>query len=72
MQQYLTFILENLYIFESRNIRWLQQELTYADREKLPWHPERINWPQYWRENQIEGVKKWVQPETVRSWSFRI
>ncbi len=72
IDQYMPFILENRYIFETRNIRDAYARLSPADREKIPWGPETINWPEYWRENQIEGIRKWVQPEAVRNWSFQI
>ena len=72
MNQYLPFILENRYMFETHNIRAAYELLSPADREKLPWGPETIDWPEYWRENQIGGIRKWVQPEAVRNWSFQI
>lgn len=72
MDQYLPFILENRYVFETHNIRTAYKLLSEADREKLPWGPETIDWPEYWRENQIGGIRKWVQPEAVRNWSFQI
>jgi long-chain acyl-CoA synthetase len=72
IDQYMPFILDNRYIFETRNIRDAYTRLSPADREKIPWGPEAINWPEYWRENQIEGIRKWVQPEAVRNWSLQI
>jgi len=72
LEQYLPFILENRYVFEASNMRETYSKLSPADREKLPWDPESIDWPRYWRENQIEGVRKWVQPETVREWSVQL
>ena len=72
IDQYLPFILENAFVFEAENIRRGFAQLSPADRERLPWDPEKIDWPAYWREQQIEGVLKWVQPETVRDWSFQI
>lgn len=72
IDQYLPFILENHYIYETYNIRSAYRVLSPSDREKLPWGPEAIDWPEYWRENQIAGIRKWVQPEAVRNWSFQI
>jgi hypothetical protein len=72
IEQYLPFVLQNRYIFEAENIRETYSSLEPADRERLRWRPEAIDWPDYWRRNQIEGVLKWVQPETVREWSFQI
>ncbi len=72
MEQYLPFILENRYVFEANNIRVGHTKLRDVDRQKLPWAPEAIDWPSYWRNNQIPGVEQWVQPEVAREWSFRI
>lgn len=72
LDQYLPFILHNRYIFESENIRAAYSAISEKDRGLLPWDPERIDWKDYWVNNQIQGVEKWVQPEAVKSWSFRI
>ena len=72
IDQYLPFILENRYIYETYNIRTAYGILSPSDQKKLPWAPEAIDWPEYWRVNQIEGIRKWVQPEAVRNWSFQI
>ena len=72
LQQYLPFILEHRYIFEAQRIREGYRKIAQADRARLRWSPERIDWDLYWRKNQIEGIKKWVEPEAVREWSFRI
>ena len=72
MEQYLPFILENRYVFEAGNIRLGHLKLGEEDKRKLPWAPEAIDWPSYWRNNQIPGVEQWVQPEVAREWSFRI
>ena len=72
IEQYLPFVLENRYIFEAENIRETFAQLAPADQQRLPWRPEAIDWVDYWRNKQIEGVLKWVQPETVREWSFQI
>ncbi len=72
LDQYLPFTVGNRFVFESRNIRETSARLSEADQAKLPWTPERIDWPRYWRENQIEGILKWVQPEAVKDWSFRL
>lgn len=72
IDQYLPFILENHYIFESHNIRRAYERITPRDREYVPWNPESIDWDTYWRVNQIQGVTKWLQPETAREWTFKI
>jgi hypothetical protein len=72
LEQYLPFILENRYIFESENIRTAYTLISERERELLPWNPERIDWKSYWVNNQIPGVQRWVQPEAVKNWTFRI
>lgn len=72
LEQYLPFVLENRYVFEAENIRRAFSQISPADRERLPWNPESIDWPTYWRDNQIEGVLRWVQPDTVKDWSFQL
>ena len=71
-RQYLPFILENRYVFETGNIRATYAGLSTADRSALPWDPETIDWPSYWRDCQIRGIREWVQPEAVREWTFKL
>jgi long-chain acyl-CoA synthetase len=72
LDQYLPFILHNRYIFESENIRAACSEITAKDRELLSWAPERIDWKDYWVNQQVKGIQKWIQPEAVRDWAFKI
>lgn len=72
LDQYLPFVLRNRYVFESENIRAAYHALSSDDRERLAWRPEGIDWKDYWLHNQIEGIEKWVQPEAVREWSFKM
>ena len=72
LDQYLPFILQNRYIFESENIRAAYRRISEKDRLLLPWDPERIHWKDYWIHHQIEGIEKWIQPEAVKEWSFKI
>ena len=71
-QQYTPFILDHRYVFEAVNIRQCYEQLDTADRDLLPWNPESIDWPQYWRMCQIPGIRQWVQPEAVRQWAFQL
>ena len=71
-RQYLPFIQDNRYIFEAGNIRDAFAGLSPQDRRSLPWDPEAIAWPAYWRDCQIPGIRKWVQPEAVREWTFQL
>ena len=71
-RQYTPFILDNRYVFEAVNIRATYAGLAPHDRQALPWDPESIAWPDYWRACQIPGIRKWVQPEAVREWTFQL
>ncbi|MCL5670387.1 MAG: SDR family oxidoreductase [Acidobacteria bacterium] len=72
LDQYLPFILHNRYIFESENIRSAYNRISEKDKMLLPWDPERIHWKNYWIHHQIEGIEKWIQPEAVKEWAFKI
>lgn len=71
-RQYIPFILENRYVFETVNIRATYAGLSEQDRQALPWDPGAIDWPRYWKTCQIPGIRKWVQPEAVREWTFQL
>ncbi len=71
-RQYMPFILDNRYVFETVNIRATYAGLSPRDRQALPWDPESIDWPVYWRSCQIPGIRKWIQPEAVREWTFQL
>jgi len=72
MEQYLPFIQDHRYIFECENIRAAFSALSSRDQELLPWDPEKIAWDDYWINHQVAGTQKWVQPEAVKEWSFKI
>jgi hypothetical protein len=72
IEQYLPFLLHNRYVFEAENIRSAYALMSPKDRQLLPWDPENIDWKRYWTFNQVQGIQKWVQPEAVRQWSFKI
>jgi long-chain acyl-CoA synthetase len=72
LDQYLPFILHNRYVFESENIRVARSLIGEKDRALLPWAPERIDWSDYWINHQVKGIQKWIQPEAVRDWAFKI
>ena len=71
-RQYIPFILDNRYVFEAGNIRDAYAALSGDDRRALPWDPQAIEWPRYWRTCQIPGIRRWVQPEAVREWAFQL
>jgi long-chain acyl-CoA synthetase len=72
LDHYLPFILHNRQVFETENIRAARDLLSDKHKQLLPWDPEHIDWRTYWMRNQIPGIEKWVQPEAVRDWAFKI
>jgi long-chain acyl-CoA synthetase len=72
LDQYLPFVQDHRYIFESENIRAARAQISVKDRELLPWDPERIDWKDYWINHQVAGTEKWIQPEAVKDWTFKI
>lgn len=72
LDQYLPFVLHNRYIFESENIRAAYSLISEKDRALLPWDPERIDWKEYWIKHQVQGIQKWIQPQNVRDWAFKV
>ena len=71
-RQYLPFIREHEYLFETVNIRQAYASVDAEWRRALPWQPESIDWPGYWRRCQVPGIRRWIQPEAVRQWNFRL
>jgi len=59
---FLPFIWENRYVFRCDNTRSVHQRLASADRAKIPWAPESIDWRTYWLETHLPGLEKWVFP----------
>lgn len=72
IEQYLPFVLQNRYVFESENIRAACAALSDEDCVRPLWRPEQIDWESYWIRHQIAGIEKWVQPEAVRDWTFTL
>ena len=61
-ETFMPFIYKRRYRFESRNVRSLFEQLTEADRQMLPWEPEKIDWYEYFMNVHIPGLEKWVKP----------
>ncbi len=59
---FLPFLWENSYVFRCDRTRALYAKLTPADREKLPWDPERIDWRTYFMDVHMAGLERWVFP----------
>ncbi len=59
---FLPFIWENKYVFRCAQIRDLYARLTPADRERIPWDPDRLDWRHYWLGVHMKGLEEWVFP----------
>jgi long-chain acyl-CoA synthetase len=59
---FLPFIAGERFIFQCKHTRQLWAQLSPADREKLPWDPEAIDWRDYWLEVHMRGLEEWVFP----------
>ncbi len=56
------FMVENAYIFRADNVRSLFARIRKDEQQLLPWHPEKIDWYDYWMNIHFGGLKKWVFP----------
>ncbi|HZY03208.1 MAG TPA: AMP-binding protein, partial [Anaeromyxobacteraceae bacterium] len=59
---YLPFIWDNKYVFRCANMRELRARLDDADRERIAWDPEGIDWRHYWLDVHLKGLEEWVFP----------
>ncbi|HEY6097869.1 MAG TPA: AMP-binding protein, partial [Anaeromyxobacter sp.] len=59
---FLPFVWENKYVFRCAQIRDLYARLTPADRERIPWDPEKLDWRGYWLGVHMKGLEEWVFP----------
>jgi long-chain acyl-CoA synthetase len=59
---FLPFIWENRYVFRCDNTRSVYERMAHADRVKIPWAPEHVDWRTYFMETHLPGLEKWVFP----------
>jgi long-chain acyl-CoA synthetase len=59
---FLPFIWENRYVFRCDNTRSVYARMAHADRAKIPWAPEHVDWRAYFMETHLPGLEKWVFP----------
>ncbi|MCE9669597.1 AMP-binding protein [Myxococcus stipitatus] len=59
---FLPFLYENRYVFRCDNTRSVYTRMAHADRLKIPWDPEHIDWRAYFMETHLPGLEKWVFP----------
>jgi long-chain acyl-CoA synthetase len=63
VEVYRPYIQELVYTFHSNNIRALYAELRSADRSRHPFHPERIDWREYWMDVHLPGLRRHIFPQ---------
>ena len=56
------FTIENAYVFRSDNVRSLFECIREEERSLLAWHPEKLDWYDYWLHVHLPGLTKWVFP----------
>ncbi len=59
---FMPFVWDNRYVFRCAHVRELYERLTPADRQRIPWDPERIDWRHYWLDVHMKGLEEWVFP----------
>ena len=59
---YLPFVWDNRYVFRCAEIRALRARLSAADRARVPWDPEALDWRRYWLDVHMKGMEDWVFP----------
>ncbi|HVG29567.1 MAG TPA: AMP-binding protein [Pyrinomonadaceae bacterium] len=57
------FMVENAYVFRADNVRSLFSRIRKDEQQLLPWHPEKLDWYDYWMHVHFPGLKKWVFPQ---------
>ncbi len=60
---YLPYIQDLVYTFHGRNIRELYATLTAADAAAHPFHPEQIDWADYWINIHLPGLRRHIFPQ---------
>jgi len=63
MRLYSPFTTEKNGPFDCSNTRAAYARLTEADRERLFWDPESIEWADYMMKVHMPGLEKWIFPE---------
>ena len=57
------FVIENRYVFRTRQTRDLFERMNEADRLLLPYSVPTIDWRHYWLDVHMPGLEKWVFPK---------
>jgi long-chain acyl-CoA synthetase len=60
VEVYRPYIQELVYTFHGANIRALYRSLTATDAAQHPFHPERIDWNDYWMNVHLPGLRRHI------------
>jgi long-chain acyl-CoA synthetase len=63
VEVYRPYIQELVYTFHGNNIRALYKSLLPADAERHPFHPESIDWADYWTNIHLPGLRRHIFPQ---------
>jgi long-chain acyl-CoA synthetase len=59
---FMPFLWDNAYVFRCDRTRALFERLSEADRQRLPWDPDALDWREYFLEVHMAGLEQWVFP----------
>ncbi|MGH7934957.1 MAG: AMP-binding protein [Candidatus Binataceae bacterium] len=62
VEVYRPYIQELVYTFHGANIRALYKTLAAADAAQHPFHPEQIDWNDYWMNVHLPGLRRHIFP----------
>ena len=62
IELYQPFILDNEYFFAADNIRKLGVALSGDEMEDFGYHPENIDWYDYWVNLHVPALRRWTYP----------
>ena len=74
-EMFLPFTVNNEYVFRADNVRALFNRISEDERQLLTWNPDKFDWYDYWLNQHLPGLKKWVLPtleEDMRAQPKRI
>ncbi len=63
LEVFVPFTVRYQYVFRSDNVRAACARMTPADRKKIAWAPEAIDWRHWFFDVHMPGLEKWVFPQ---------
>ena len=61
-EMFLPFTVNNEYVFRADNVRALFDRISEDERQLLTWNPDKFDWYDYWLNQHLPGLTKWVLP----------